>query len=117
MPEDGRVPAGDVLLLAGTVPGARCVTEPGEPAALAEAIIADCAAADPCWLPYARLKRSEAPPQGALTLAIDGKTVPLLPFVQEMLRGALLGMVGVLKDTGLAAARKLTLELDIPDES
>ena len=111
LPQGGRVGAGDMLLLSGEVPGALCISEPGEPEALAERLIADCAAADPCWLPYARLKRGEKPQRGGVTLALDGAAVPLLPFVQDMLRGAVLGMVGTLKDTGLAAAETLTLEL------
>ncbi len=111
LPQDGRVGAGDMLLLCGEVPGAVCVSEPGEPEALAARLIADCAAADPCWLPYARLKRGEEPQCGGLTLALDGCAVPLLPFVQDMLRGAIVGMAGVLKDTGLAAAETLTVEL------
>lgn len=116
LPQGGRVGAGDMLLLPGEVPGAVCISEPGEPEALAERLIADCAAADPCWLPYARLKRGE-PQRGGVTLALDGAAVPLLPFVQDMLRGAIVGMVAELKDTGLAGAEKLAIELDIPGES
>lgn len=115
-PENGRVPAGDMLLLCGEVPGARRAPASEEPEALAERLIADCAAADPCWLPYARLKRGDTPMQGELTLALDDSAVPLLPFVQDMLRGALLGMVGVLKDTGLDGAETLTLTLRLGKE-
>ncbi len=115
LPQSGRVGAGDMLLLHGEVAGAVCISEPGEPEALAERLIADCAAADPCWLPYARLKRGE-PQRGGVTLALDGAAVPLLPFVQDMLRGAILGMVATLKDTGLAAAETLTVELRLGKE-
>lgn len=115
--QDGCAPDGDMLLLGGMVAGAVCISEPGEPEALAERLIADCAAADPCWLPYARLKRGAQPQRGGVTLALDGRAVPLLPFVQDMLRGAIVGMVAELKDTGLAGAEKLVIALDIPGES
>ena len=37
-----------------------------------------------------------------VTLAIDGKNVPMLPFVQDILRSVSLAVVAELKDTGLA---------------
>ena len=39
---------------------------------------------------------------GRVTLTIDGKKVPMLPFVQDILRSVSLAVVAELKDTALA---------------
>ena len=80
-------------------------------AGVCRCILDYCAAQDACWLPYARLHAGQAPAAPAVQLTVDGRQVPLLPFVQQMLAGALRGMVAELKDTGYTAGASLTLTL------
>lgn len=65
----------------------------------------------PCLLPYAQLKSRSTAGDAAVTLTVDGKDVPLLPFVQDIIKNTCLGLVLSLKDTNLTEDSKIEITL------
>lgn len=66
---------------------------------------------EPCLLPYAKLKTQPAAGDAAVTLTVDGNDVPLLPFVQDIIKNTCLGLVSSLKDTGLEESSTIEITL------
>lgn len=66
---------------------------------------------EPCLLPYAQLKTQPTNHDAAVALRVDGKDVPLLPFVQDIIKNTCLGLVSSLKDTNLTEDSKIEITL------
>lgn len=79
--------------------------------AVADFILDRLSAQEPCLLPYAQLKSRPTNHDAAVTLRVDGKDVPLLPFVQDIIKNTCLGLVSSLKDTGLTEKSEIEITL------
>jgi molybdopterin-guanine dinucleotide biosynthesis protein B len=78
---------------------------------VAELVMMWFAGTGDCALPYAEAVAAGDEPDADVTLTVDGRPVPLLPFVRDILRGASLGIVSTLKDTGLTADSVVKIEI------
>lgn len=81
--------------------------------ALAGFILTRLSAEEPCLLPYAQLKTTPPDPTAKVTLKVDGKDIPLLPFVQDIIKNTCTGLVSSLKDTGLTEGAELEISIKL----
>ena len=80
-------------------------------AEVAELVMAWFSGNGECRAAYAEAARAGDDPEADVTLTVDGRPVALLPFVRDILRGASLGIVSTLKDTGLTEDSVVKIEI------
>lgn len=84
-------------------------------APVADFIIEKLSEKDKCFLPYIGLLSGETKSGGRVTLSVDGHEVPLLPFVQEVIRSVNTGIISSLKDSGLTPSSEIRIRISAED--
>lgn len=82
-----------------------------EPAA--DFIMSVLSLSDPCQQEYRAIVSGKTPASSSVTVTVNGKTIPMVPFVQDIVREVNVAVLGTLRDVDLPCRSQIKIEISL----
>ncbi len=70
---------------------------------------------DPCRQEYRAIVSGEIPASSSVTVTVNGKSIPMVSFVQDIIREVNTGVLGTLRDVDLPRGSEIRIEISLFD--